>query len=129
MHSLNLEQVLNLHSNIILQSGGASGIRDQNALESALSQPRMSFGGIDLYPTLTEKAAALGFSLINNHPFVDGNKRIGHAAMEVMLIINGYEIQDSIDSQERTILAIAAGDMSREDFVGWLSQHLFKIKV
>ena len=74
----------------------------------------MTFGGEDLYPTLVDKAAALGFSLILNHPFLDGNKRIGHAVMEVFLILNGYEISATVDEQEQVILALAAGRMSRE---------------
>jgi len=81
MQLLTLEQVLILHQRVIEQSGGAEGIRDRGILESALAQPYMSYDGQDLYPTLIEKVAALGFSLINNHPFVDGNKRIGHAAL------------------------------------------------
>jgi len=71
-----------LHDRIIISSGGSHGIRDVSALESALAQPRATFDGVDLYPDLIAKAAALGFLLVANHPFVDGNKRIGHAAME-----------------------------------------------
>jgi len=78
---LGLEEVLELHRMILRQSGGMSGLRDGDALESALAQPHMTFGGEDLYPSLTEKTASLGFSLIMNHPFLDGNKRIGHAVM------------------------------------------------
>jgi death-on-curing protein len=81
MKLLTLEQVLILHKRIIEQSGGSIGIRDKGILESALAQPYMSYGGQELYPTLIKKVAALGFSLINNHPFVDGNKPIGHAAI------------------------------------------------
>ncbi|MEE9302470.1 MAG: type II toxin-antitoxin system death-on-curing family toxin [Thiotrichaceae bacterium] len=124
MYLLGLEQVLDLHSKVIEQSGGATGLRDRNALESALAQPQMSFAGQDLYPSLVEKSAALGFSLINNHPFVDGNKRIGHAAMEVMLIMNGYQIQADVDNQEKIILAVAAGEMPRDSFVDWVNEHL-----
>jgi death-on-curing protein len=72
----------------------------------------------------TRKSAALGFSLINNHPFVDGNKRIGHAAIEVTLLMNGYEIQADVDTQEAVILAVAASDMSRESFLEWLENHV-----
>jgi death-on-curing protein len=100
MQLLTLEQILILQKRVIEQSGGAAGIRDKGILESALAQPSMSYGGQDLYPTLIEKVAALGFSLINNHPFVDGNKRIGHAAIEVTLLMNGYEIQADVDTQE-----------------------------
>ena len=73
---------------------------------------------------LLEKAAALGFSLIRNHPFVDGNKRTGHAAMEVFLVLNGYEIDASVDEQEQTILQLAAGELAREVFSEWLRTHV-----
>lgn len=83
MRWLSLAEVLELHRRLILQSGGSSGLRDLGLLEASLAQPNQTFGGIDLYQGLTAKAACLGFSLIQNHPFVDGNKRIGHAAMEL----------------------------------------------
>ena len=117
---LSLEQLLRLQRQIIEQSGGAHGLRDQAGLESALAQSGMSFGGADLYPDVIAKAAALGFSLICNHPFVDGNKRIGHAAMEICLLLNGLEIQADVDEQERVILAVAAGEMPRKAFTEWL---------
>lgn len=84
----------------------------------------MTFDGQDLYPTLVEKAAALGFSLIKNHPFVDGNKRTAHAAMETFLVLNGYQIVATIEEQEDIILKVAAGKSSREVFTEWLHQHL-----
>jgi death on curing protein len=124
MRYLSIGQVLELHSRIIQQSGGTAGILNLGAIESALVQPRMTFGGKDLYPTLSEKAAALGFSIIRNHPFMDGNKRTGHAAMEVFLILNGYEIDASIADAERVILQVASGDMDREEFTAWLDAHL-----
>ena len=124
MQLLTLEQVLKLHKRVIEQSGGAIGVRNQEGLESALAQPRMSYADQELYPTLIEKVAALGLSLINNHPFVDGNKRIGHAALEVTLLMNGYEIQADVDSQEAVILAVAASKMNRQDFLEWLQEHV-----
>ncbi len=124
MHLLTLEQVLILQKHIIEQSGGAAGIRDKGILESALAQPSMSYAGQDLYPTSIEKVAALGFSLINNHPFIDGNKRIGHAVIEVTLLMNGYEIQADVDIQETIILAVASSDMNRESFLEWLQKHI-----
>ena len=75
MRFLTLNEVLELHRRLIHLFGGSSGIRDSDALKSALAQPRMTFGGEELYPTIIEKAVALGFSIIKNHPFVDGNKR------------------------------------------------------
>jgi death-on-curing protein len=70
-----------------------------------------------------DKAAALGYSLTRNHGFIDGNKRIAHAAMEVFLIMNGMELRASVDDQERFMLALAAGDVSREALAGWLRAH------
>lgn len=94
------------------------------ALESAIAQPFMTFNGVDLYPSLTDKAAALAFAIISNHPFVDGNKRVGHAAMEVFLILNGYELHASIDEQEQIVLAVAAGRFSREELIHWLRENV-----
>ena len=124
MQLLTLEQVLELHQRIIEQSGGGIGIRDKGILESALAQPEMSYGGQDLYLTLIEKVSALGFSLINNHPFIDGNKRIGHTAIEVTLLMNGYEIKADVDTQEAVILAVDASEMNRESFLEWLKIHV-----
>jgi len=120
---LALIEVLELHRRILEQSGGALGIRDTGLLESAIAQPRMTFGGEDLYPSLLEKAAALGFSIIMNHPFVDGNKRTGHAATETFLVLNGLEINASVDEQERMVMAIASSKQEREVFVEWLQQN------
>ncbi len=106
---LGLSEVLKLHDMILVQSGGAAGLRDLGALESALGQPHQTFGGEDLYPELVDKAAALGFSLIMNHPFLDGNKRIGHAALEATLMLNGFEPDVAVEDAEAEILAVAAG--------------------
>jgi death-on-curing protein len=124
MRYLSLIEILELHRRIIDQSGGALGVHDFGLLESAIAQPRMTFGGEELYPSLVEKAAAFGFALIMNHPFVDGNKRVGHAAAEVFLILNGLEIAASVDEQERAVLAIASGEMKREAWVAWLRQYV-----
>ena len=93
-------------------------------MESALGQPQQTFGGNDLYPTLVAKAAALGFSLIKNHPFVDGNKRIGHASIEAMLMLNGFELSASVDDSEAMVLAVASGSASRDDLQKWIEDHL-----
>ena len=92
--------------------------------ESALAQPRASFGGKDLHPSLHAKAAALGFSLALNHPFLDGNKRVAHAAMETFLMLNGSEIVAAVDDQERLMLDLAAGRVTREQLTERLEKHL-----
>lgn len=127
MKHITLFQILELHQKIIAQSGGSYGVRDFGALESALSQPEMTFGGEDLYPGLTQKAAALAYSLCMNHPFIDGNKRIAHAAMEIILVLNGFEINVSIDKQERLFLDLASGRVSREELVEWLRGNIVPV--
>ena len=124
MRYLTLGEVVELHRVVIETTGGASGIRDLGALESALAQPRASFGGVDLHTSLTDKAAALCFSLVMNHPFLDGNKRVGHAATETFLMLNGSEIDASIDEQERLMLDLASGQRTREQLAAWLAAHL-----
>ncbi len=128
MRYLLIEEIISLHAKVIAQSGGGAGLRDRGALESAVAQPEMTFGGEDLYPTVVEKAAALGHSLIQNHPFVDGNKRVGHAAMEVFLVLNGYEISASVDEQERIVLSVASSQMSRAEFSAWLNRHVVEVE-
>ena len=127
MRFLTLGEVLALHRRILAESGGTSGVRDLGAIASALSQPKVSVGGQDAYPTLIEKAAALGYLLIRNHGFLDGNKRIAHAAMEVFLVMNDMEISASVDEQERFILSLAAGEVSREALVDWLRSNATKL--
>ncbi|MDX2054562.1 MAG: type II toxin-antitoxin system death-on-curing family toxin [Polyangiaceae bacterium] len=120
MRFVSLSQVLRLHEALLEQSGGSAGLRDLGRLEAALAQPKASFGGVDLYASLFEKAAALCFSIVQGHPFVDGNKRVGHAALEVFLVMNGYELTASVDEQESTVLALASGQLSREQLTEWI---------
>jgi len=124
MRYLGLGDILELYRRIMEETGGATGVRDINGLQSALAQPRITFEGNDLYPSVAAKAAALGFSLIMNHPFLDGNKRVGHAAMELFLLMNGQEIAAPVDEQQATILRVAKGEIRREQFLNWLELHL-----
>ena len=124
MRYLRLGDILELYRRIMEETGGATGVRDLSGLQSALAQPRMTFEGNDLYPSVAAKAAALGFSLIMNHPFLDGNKRVGHAAMELFLLMNGQEIAAAVDEQQETILRVAKGEMRREQFLNWLELHM-----
>ena len=127
MRYLTIGEVLEIHRKIIDQFGGAIGILNVGGLESALAQPRMTFAGSDLYPSIGAKACALGYSLIQNHPFVDGNKRTGHAAMEIFLVLNGFEIQAPLSEQEQVFLQVASGEMERDKITTWLQSHLDKI--
>ncbi len=127
MRFLNLTEVLELHDRVIDQTGGADGVRDLGAVESAVFQPQMAFGGKELYPTIETKAAALCFSLVKNHPFIDGNKRVGHAAMETFLVLNGWELDAVVDEAEQTLLSLAAGNLQREELVAWLASHIRRL--
>jgi death on curing protein len=124
MRYLSLAEVLVLHERIVAQSGGATGLRDLGALQSAIAQPRATFDGVDLYPALPEKAAALAHSLVSNHPFIDGNKRIGHATLETFLVLNGFELAAPVADAERTFLALAEGSLTRAGLRDWIEQHL-----
>ena len=124
MRHLSLGEVLILHDRLLSQSGGSHGLRDLGLLESALAQPRMTMAGQDLYPDLPIKAAALGYSLIKNHPFVDGNKRIGHAAMATFLLLNGLELSSPIDEAEAVVLGVASSTLQREDLVAWVRRSV-----
>ena len=124
MKILSKQQVLKLHEILIAQSGGSPEIRDDGLLESALNAPFQSFGNTDLYPSLLEKAARLGYGLIKNHPFVDGNKRIGTHTMLVFLAINHAELAYSDEELISLILGIAAGEYDDKYLLNWLQQHL-----
>ena len=124
MRYITISEVLGIYQHVMQQTGGLIGIRDLGALESALAQPYATFDRQELYPSLAEKAATLGFSLIQNHPFADGNKRTGHAAMETFLALNGHEIDASTEEQVEIILAVASGKLRREGFTEWLAKHI-----
>src|SRR5438552_2737487 len=124
MRYLTLAEIVKLHQLVIKTTGGASGIQTLGALESAIAQRKATFDNKDLYPTLVDKAAVFCFSIVQGHPFVDGNKRTGHAAMATFLHLNGADIDATIDQQEQIILALASGRMNRQEFAEWLNQHV-----
>ena len=128
MRYLTLAEVLALHRLVVEETGGSTGIRDLGALQSAVAQPRVTFEGRELYPSLESKATALCFSLVMNHPFVDGNKRIGHAAMETFLVLNGSELEASVDEAERAMLGLAAGNLTREQLLEWIQSHVRPVR-
>ena len=121
-----MAQVLRIHQRLIETSRGDPAVLDQGKIESAVAQPRMTFDGQALYPTLAEKAVARAFSLNKNHGFQDGNKRVSHAAMEMFLLRNGYEIEASVDEQERVFLAVADSSLTREKSTEWVKAHVVK---
>lgn len=124
MRVLSKRQILMLHSMLVAQSGGADGLRDEGLLESAINTPLQTFGGQELYPTVLEKAARLGYGLIHNHPFLDGNKRIGTHAMLVFLDINNITLSYEDDDLIAAILRVASGDMDEGELLEWLKIHI-----
>lgn len=118
------QQVILLHRDVIAQSGGSPEIRDEGLLESALNAPFQTFAGIELYPTIIDKVAQLGYSLIKNHAFVDGNKRIGTHVMLVFLMLNGIDVDYEDEELTRLILGVAAGEISSEQLLAWLQAHI-----
>jgi death on curing protein len=105
------------------RSEQSAGVRDQGLLESAVYRPQASFSGEDLYADLFSKAAVMGHSIIKNHPFVDGNKRTGFEAMRLLLRLNGYDIQASLNSKFKFVMAIAEGKLKEQAIADWLKRN------
>lgn len=121
MNYLYPNQVLFLHKRVLESSGGAEGVRDEGLLESAVYRPQASFGGADLYPDVFSKAAALGHSLIKNHPFIDGNKRTGFEALRLFLRINGLDLKASENEKFEFVMKVASDPTMDEHSTGeWL---------
>ena len=120
---LSLEQIMALHKAQIDQYGGSHGLREKGGLEPALARPQMTFGGEDLYPGVADKAATLWHSLVMNHPFIDGNKRIGAMAAELFLGLNGVDLTSADEELVETTLANARGEMSAEALAIWIRQR------
>ena len=123
MKKLTKAQILMLHRDLIMETGGTDGLRDEGLLDSALNAPFQGFGGTDTFPSLQQKGARLGFGLIQNHAFVDGNKRIGAHAMLVFLALNGIELSYTQKELSDMVLNVAAGASSFEDVVQWILNH------
>jgi death-on-curing protein len=116
-------QILYLHDRILQQSGGLAGLLDENLLESAVYRPQVTFGGKELYADLFSKVAALGHSLIQNHPFADGNKRTGFAAMRLMLRLNGFDLQGSEKVKFEFVINIAKGKYTDQEIADWVQKR------
>jgi death-on-curing protein len=120
---LSIDQVLALHALQIRRFGGTGKLRDRGALESALGRPQATFGGEDLYADVPAKAAALLHSLVLNHPFVDGNKRVGAHAMLLFLVVNGHEPTFGAAELTDVTLAVARGEVAAEALSIWIRQR------
>ena len=117
------QQLLKMHSDLLAQTGGLDGLRDEGLLESALAAPFQTYDAQELFRSIQEKAARLAYGLIQNHPFIDGNKRIGTHAMLVLLALNGIELIYTQDELSDIILKNAASTASYEDLLAWILKH------
>ena len=125
MKYLTKRQILLLHSQLLASTGGAQGIRDEGLLESALDSPLAGFSEEEFYPSTESKAARLAFGLVNNHPFVDGNKRIGILALLITLEGNGIVIDVSDDDLIDLGTRLASGDVDTDGVAEWINDHKF----
>lgn len=123
MKRLTPKQILLIHDELVEKYGGSFGVRDENLLESAIFQPFAAFGGLDLYETVFDKAAALLRSLVKNHPFVDGNKRTGIVAAQLLIEANDYVFRASIAAAEKFVRKIALTKVSVEEISLWLRKN------
>ncbi len=120
---LSLEQILFIHEKGIARYGGTQGIRDRELLELAVVRPQMSAFGKDAYPTLYLKSAALLHSLVQNHPFLDGNKRTGFGSMHLMLLRNGFDLSSSSAAEVQMCLDVAKGILKVDQIADWIKKY------
>lgn len=120
---LSKEQIIELHKQLVNETGGSPGIRDNGLLDSAYHAPFQLFDNQEFFPTVQQKAARLAYGLIKNHPFVDGNKRIGTHSMLVMLALNGIELSYTQEELYTIILNIADGTSQLQELTEWILNH------
>lgn len=116
--------VRTIHTHLIQKFGGLDGLRDEGLFDAALEQPRQTFDGKDLYPTVAEKAARYAYGIVRNHPFADGNKRTGTACMGMFLAINGFRFKPRHDKLLQVVLAVADGSMGYDELATWVDRQL-----
>ena len=123
MRRIPVEEVIYMHSELVKATGGSDGVRDMGLLESAVNAPFQSFGGYDVYPTIFEKAARLGFGLAQNHAFIDGNKRIAAHCVLTFLRVNGIEIDCTEFELFSLFYKLAASEVTFDGLTDWLKKH------
>ncbi len=121
---LSVAQIIALHKELIESSGGFDGIRSETLLDLSVNSIRQTFDGVDLYPGLIRKAVRLCFSLILNHAFIDGNKRIGLHAMVITLKLNGFSLKYVEDELINFVLEVASGNKTESELLQWVTEHL-----
>lgn len=123
MKKLNKDLVFVMHTQLINATGGEDGVRDESLLISALENPFQTFDGMDLYKTIREKASRLAYGIISNHPFIDGNKRIGVLVMLVFLELNNIYLTYTDDELVELALGVASGKLRDNDILEWILRH------
>ncbi len=126
MKKLTLDEILMFHRKILKKTGGRDGLRDKSLLESAINQVGQTFDGKDLYPTVIDKISVMTYSLISNHAFVDGNKRIGIAVMIITLKINFIKVSYTQEELIELGLGVASGKFRERDIASWIEEHILK---
>lgn len=121
---VSLQDALAIHALSIERYGGIEGTRDEGLLESALAQPAQTFDGVELYPSLAEKAARYAYGIVNNHPFADGNKRTGAAVLAVFLRANDVRFKPRLVDMQNAIIAVADGTMNYDELVVWIEGQI-----
>ena len=123
MKTITKEQLIRIHSRLIAETGGIDGVRDENLLDSALNAPFQIFGGVELYSDIRQKAARLGYGIIKNHPFLDGNKRIGAHSMLLFLALNDIRLCYSQNELVNVILSVADGSADVDTLIEWITSY------
>lgn len=121
------ELVLTIHADLLQRYGGQPGLRDRGLLESALAQPKMTFGGKEVHKTVFDKAAAYGFHVCSNHPFIDGNKRVAFVLMDIFLQKNGWEITASEEEAYSMMMSLASRKLPKVQLSSWLKAHTARL--
>jgi death-on-curing protein len=122
------ELVLTIHADLLQRYGGQPGLRDRGLLESALAQPRMTFRGKEVHKTVFDKAAAYGFHVCNNHPFIDGNKRVAFVLMDLFLQKNGWEIRATEEEVYLMMISLASEKLTKSKLSIWLKEHTARVR-
>ena len=118
-----IDLVLTIHADLLQRYGGQPGLRDRGLLESALAQPRMTAGRKEIHKTVFEKAAAYGYHVCNNHPFIDGNKRVAFVLMDIFLQKNGWNITSTEEEAYTMMISLASGKLTKAQLAAWLKEH------
>jgi len=123
---LTTDEVIEVHAKLIKATGGSPGLRDMGLLESAVLGCNQTFGGEDLYPTVTEKASRMAYSICKNHPFIDGNKRVAVTAMLVILRMNDIMLSFTQEELIYLGLGVADGSLGYDDIIAWVNKHIIE---